>query len=72
MDDLKLFGKNENQLDCLINTVRVCTKDIRMEFGLEICEVLVMKRGKVISLDGITLPNGEMMKSLENDFLEAD
>ena len=38
-----------------------------------------MKRGKVVSLDGITLPNGEMMKALEKDsgykylgVLEAD
>ena len=46
MDDLKLFGKNESQLDCSINTVRAFTEDIRMEFGLEKCAVLVMKRGK--------------------------
>ena len=43
------------------------TEEIRMEFGLEKCAVLVMERGKVISSDGITLPNGEMMESLEKD-----
>mgnify|MGYP001799776820 CR=1 FL=1 len=39
-----------------------------MKFGSKRCVVLVMKRGEVISLDGITLLNGEMMKSLEKDF----
>ena len=67
MDDVKVFGKNENQLDSLINTVRVFTENIRMKFGLEKCAILIMRRGKVISMDGVMLPNGEMMKALDKD-----
>ena len=34
MDDLKLFAKNEDQIDNLVNTVRIFSEDIKMEFGL--------------------------------------
>ena len=44
MDDLKLFAKNEDQIDSLVNTVRTFSDDIKMEFesgtgllGLEDC-----------------------------------
>ena len=33
MDDIKLFGKTENEIDSLIQTVRICSQDIKMEFG---------------------------------------
>ena len=43
MDDLKLFAKNEYQIDNLVNTVRTFSEDIKMEFGLPKCRVLIMK-----------------------------
>ena len=48
MDDLKLFAKNEDQINNLVNTVRIFSEDMRMEFGLPKCVVLIMKRGKVV------------------------
>ena len=53
MDDLKLFGKNEKQVDTLVNTVRIFSNDIGMEFGISKCAVLVMKRGKLRTCEGI-------------------
>lgn len=35
MDDLKLFGKNEDQIDSLVNTIHIFSKDTGMEFGLK-------------------------------------
>jgi len=35
MDDLKLYAKNEKDLTALIETVRIFTTDICVEFGLE-------------------------------------
>ena len=32
MDDLKLFGNNEREIDSLVKTVQVISKDIGMEF----------------------------------------
>ena len=79
MDDLKLLAKNEGQLESLIHTVRIFSDDIRMEFGLSKCAVLVMKRGKFERSEGIDMPNGEIMKSIEEGggykylgILEAD
>ena len=46
MDDIKLFAKNEKELETQIHTVRIYSQDIRMEFGIEKCSMLVMKSGK--------------------------
>ena len=59
MDDLKLYGKNEKETDTLINTVRVFSDDIRMQFGISKCAILIMIRGKIVKCDGISLPNNE-------------
>lgn len=34
MDDLKLFGKSERQIDSLIKIVQECGRDIGMEFEM--------------------------------------
>ena len=65
MDDLKLFGKTEKQLDTLINSVRVFSSDISMEFAIEKCGVLVMKKGKYAKINGIKLPNEEEFKEID-------
>ena len=67
MDDLKLFGKNKNELESLVQTVRIFTQDVRMKFGLQKCATIIMKRGKREEDDGVTLPDGEMMKDLGQD-----
>ena len=67
MDDLKLYGSDERQIDSLINTVRVLSDDIRMVFGLKKCGLVVMKRSKEVKYDGVDLPDGRRMKSVEED-----
>ena len=57
MDDLKLFSKNERALDSLIQTVRIFSEDIGMQFGIDKCAMLVVKKGKIVKLDGTKLPN---------------
>ena len=46
MDDIKLFAKNEKELETLIHAVRIYCQDIGMEFGIAKCAMLVMKSGK--------------------------
>ena len=53
MDDIKLFAKNEKELETLIHTVRIYTQDIGTEFGIEKCAMLGMKSGKRHITDGI-------------------
>ena len=64
MDDLKLYGANKDQLDSLIQVVRIFSQDIKMSFGLEKRAVLRMRRGRRVDSSGINLPDdhhiGEM------------
>ena len=79
IDDIKLFAKNEKELETLIHAVRIFSQDIRMEFGIEKCAMLVIKSGKRHLTDGMELPNQDKIRTLsENDaykylgILEAD
>ena len=49
MDDLKLLGKNENDLKNEIKIVQTISKDINLNFGLEKCARICLKRGTVQS-----------------------
>lgn len=40
MDDLKVFAKNDNEVDSLVQTIRQCSTDIGMEFGISKCAVV--------------------------------
>ena len=70
MDDLKLFAKNQDQIDSLVQTVHLFSEDIGMQFGLNKCGVLVLKRGKVVKQNGIVLPNGQVMKEIDESGYE--
>ncbi|KAJ8039802.1 Retrovirus-related Pol polyprotein from type-2 retrotransposable element R2DM [Holothuria leucospilota] len=60
MDDLKLYGKNEREIDSMINTVRIFGNDIGMKLGLEKCGRLIIKRGKVEATQGLLLDIGRI------------
>ena len=59
MDDLKLYEKNDKEIDSLIKTVWQCCEDIKIEFGILKCAVVSLQRGKKTRWEGIQLPNGE-------------
>ena len=46
MHDIKLFAKNEKELETLIHAVRKIQSGHRDEFGIEKCVMLAMKSGK--------------------------
>ena len=79
MDDIKLFAKNEKELEDLIHTGRIYSQDVGMELGIEKCALLIMKSDKQHLTDGIELPNQDKIRTLgENEtfrflgILEAD
>ena len=79
MDDLKLYSRSEKGLDSLVQTVRVFSENIGMEFGIEKCAVLVMEKGKIVKSVGTELPDGKIIKLLQEGesykylgILEAD
>ena len=79
MDYLKLYSRRETGLDSLVQTVCAFSEDIGMEFGIKKCDMLVMEKGKIVKSVGIELPNGKVIKSLQEGgsynylgILEAD
>ena len=65
MDDLQVYSKTMQELDSLVETVRIFSSDIEMQFGISKCTMLEMKRGKVVQNEGIELPKGETIKPIE-------
>ena len=49
MDDLKLPGRNENELKNEMKIVQTVSQDINMNFGLEKCARICLKRNSVQS-----------------------
>ena len=52
-------NNNGNKLETLIHAVRICSRDIGMEFG-----TLVMKSGKRHQTDKMKLPNQDKIRTL--------
>ena len=61
--DINIFAKNEKELETLVQTIRIYSHDLRMEFGIGKCALLVKKRKKEIA-EGIELPNQEGIRTL--------
>ena len=57
MDNLQLYGKSTAELESLLNTIRIFSNDISMEFGLDKCATLAISKGKVTETEGMNLPN---------------
>ena len=64
MDDIKLFVKNEKEVETLIHAVKIYIQDIGMEFDIEKCSMLVMKSCKRHLIDGMELPNQDKIRTL--------
>jgi hypothetical protein len=65
MDDLKLLGRNENNLKNEIKIVQTISKDINMNFGLEKWSRIYLKRSRVQSKMHIS-------NTFENDIKKLD
>jgi len=47
MDDLKLYGRNNQEIESLVHTCGIFSEDIGMQFGIEKCATIKLQRGKV-------------------------
>ena len=61
---IKLYAKNEKSLNSLVQTVRIFSDYINIEFGIDKCAILVLKRGKITKFDGIWLPDSRVMNGI--------
>ena len=64
MNDIKLFAKNENKFETLIQAVRMYSQDIGMEYDIEKYATIIMRSGKRQMTEGIELPNQEKIRIL--------
>ena len=67
MDDLKLYGKNDAELESLLGIVEQFSNDISMKFRFDKCASLKIEVGKRKVSSGVTLPCGNKIQDLEND-----
>ena len=66
MDDLKLYGRNPDQLDGLLHTVRTFSDNIRMKFGLDKCAIAHFANGKLSEHNTVVkVRKTETIKDLE-------
>ena len=64
MDDIKIIAKNEKKKETLIHVVRIYSRDIRIECGIEKLVMLVMKGGKLHMTNGMELPSQVKIRTL--------
>ena len=67
MDDLKLIGKNSQQQERLLQTVKKFSDDINMKFGLDKCATAEFKRGKLVKTTSIALDEETTIKELQQE-----
>ena len=65
LNDIKLFAKNEKELETLIQAMRIYGKDIGVKFGQEKYAMLIMKSGIQQMTEGIELTNQENVRTFE-------
>ena len=66
MDAIKRFANNDKKLETLIDSVRIYSQDIGMEFGIEKCTMLVMKSHKRHLTVADTIKRVEMKDKIKN------
>ena len=58
MDDLKLYGKTECELQSLVHAVQIISNDIGMEFGMGKCSTVCIKKGNICDMEDMEMPEG--------------
>ena len=65
MDDLKLFGKNDSEIEGLLKTDKCFSDDIGMEFGLYKCAKATFIHGKLTKSSAISLDIDTQIRNLD-------
>ena len=65
MDDIKLYGNSDSQLEGLLKTVKKFSDDICMNFGLDKCAKVTFKAGKMQQTANIHLDADTTIRELD-------
>ena len=69
MDDLKLFAKDDKDLEGMLLTVKKFSDYIGMTFGLDKCAKATFKRGKLTQTTSLELDRSTIIKDPEQEEL---
>ena len=64
---VKLTGKTEEELQKYMQIVRTFTDNIHMEFGLDKCAKIVLKKGKLVHSQNLILDSTDKYKSSDRE-----
>ena len=67
IDELKLYGKNDKELDGLLCTVKKFSDDIDMDFGLDKCGKSTFIRERLTSTSEIKLNEDASIRELNQE-----
>ena len=67
MDHLKLYTKNYDQLEGLLQTVKMLSDDINMQFGLDKCPKATFKREKLTKASSIELDEATSIQNIDQE-----
>ena len=67
MDNLKLSGSNDDEIDSQVKVVKIVFVDIAMQVGFKKCSVLNIKREKQVHREGIDLVDGVVIEEADEE-----
>ena len=60
MDGVKLYSHSKREIESLIFTISIFSRDICMDIGTSKCNVISILKGQLVDLGDISLPSGEV------------
>ena len=67
MDDLKIYVKDDIELEKLLDTVKTFSDETGMECGLDRCAKATFNHGKMVKPTNIVLNDNTVIKELDQD-----
>ena len=64
MDDIKLYGRSQQEIESLIHAVNIFFDDIRMSIGAAKCNIVSVHRGHLVESDSVVLSSGDIIHPL--------
>ena len=67
MDDLKLYANNDKALHNMVTATHIYSNDIGMNFGIEKCAKVTLKKGKQVASENIKLEENFAVQDLAQE-----
>ena len=67
MDDIKLYGRNDKELERLLCTIKKCSDNIGMAFGIDKCAKAAFIMERLASTSGIKLNEDTSNRELDQE-----